>query len=124
MKHRKHPEPATPDNKYQSFWGRWSRWCSLFPEVDDFSARPEHEILFFVAMVQSNDSFSVIKSFFYAKHFHNVAGLPDSTKTSTLSYIMDAAKKTCSRPKRKKHPVETVHIRKIHNPQREGHEPY
>ena len=66
-------------------------------------------------MEQSNESYSCIESVFYAiKHFHNVSGQADPTESSIMSYVMDAANRTCSRPINKKKPLQPDHIRSIH----------
>ena len=102
--------------KYQCYFNKWSNWCQLFTEVSAIPAQSSHVLLFMVSLIQSDESFSVIESVFYAiKHFHNLGGLPDPTEAVLVSYVLDAAQRICHRPKKKKQPIVIEHIKKIHD---------
>ena len=101
--------------KYETYFNRWSKWCSGFEEVVVFPARDIHVVLFIVSLIQSRESYSVIESCFYAiKHAHKIGNLDDPTSSSLTRYALEAAKRTCSRPVRKKEPITPDHIKRIH----------
>ena len=109
---------ARADNtlsKYQSYFNKWLSWSSNFDEVDSFPAQTIHVALFLVGNIQAGESYSVIESCFYSiKHYHNIAMQLDPTFSNLISYIMDAAKRICHRPKKKKQPITAIHIKQIY----------
>ena len=71
-------------------------------------------ILFIVSLIQAGDSFQVIESVIYAiKHFHNLSGEEDPTNTKLMKLTVDAAKRLCSKPTRKKLPLTANNIKDI-----------
>ena len=81
-----------------------------------FPAESRYVVLILVSLIQFGESFSVIESVFYAvKHFHNVASQPDPTSSSLIEYVLDAAKRICHRPKKKKQPITPDHIQRIYD---------
>ena len=71
-------------------------------------------ILFIVSLIQAGDSFQVIESVIYAiKYFHNLSGEEDSTNTKLMKLTVDAAKRLCSKPTRKKLPLTASNITDI-----------
>jgi len=92
--------------KYQTYFNKWLNWCSQFDEVKAFPAENRYVVLFLVSLIQLGESFSIIESVVYAiKHFHNIASQPDPTCSSLADYVLDAAKRICFRPKKKKQPI-------------------
>ena len=110
---------ARADNtlgKYETYFNKWSKWCSQFEEVSPFPGESRHFVLFLLSLIQSSETYAVIESTWYAvKHFHNIASQPDPTRSQLADYVLDAAKRLCCRPKRKKQPITPEHIRMIHN---------
>jgi len=101
--------------KYECYFKRWSTWCDIFKEIDDFPAQSIYVALFLTSLVQQNESFSVIESVFYAiKHFHVVASVPDPTSSNLTRYILEAAKRICDRPTRKKEPLTFANLMDIY----------
>ncbi|XP_066916744.1 integrase/recombinase xerD homolog [Clytia hemisphaerica] len=101
--------------KYATYFKRWSNWSAKFDEVVEFPAKDVHVVLFFVSLIQSGISFSVIESCFYAiKHTHNVNNQPDPTDSVLASYALEAAKRTCFKPVTKKLPITPEHIKRVY----------
>ena len=101
--------------KYATYFKRWSNWSSKFDEVITFPARDIHVVLFFVSLIQSGTSFSVIESCFYAiRHAHNIGNQPDPTDSALVNYALEAAKRTCSRPVTKKQPITPEHLKSVY----------
>ena len=107
---------AQADNtvsKYESYFKKWLSWSSNFQEVQSFPVQMLHMASFLVGCIQRGESNSSIESCFYSiKHYHNIALQPDPTCSTLISYIMDAAKRICHRPKKKKQPITADHIRR------------
>ena len=69
-----------------------------------------------VSLIQNGETYDVIESCHYAiKHFHNIAGKRDPTDTKLNDYVLDTAKRTCRRQRKKKHPITKDIIVKIFN---------
>ena len=101
--------------KYETYFNKWKKWCLKFPEVDSIPAKNEHVILYLISLIQTGDSYSTIESTIYAiKHFHNVAALDDPTNSKLIDYVLDAAKRLCHQPTKKKSPITPDHIHKIY----------
>lgn len=101
--------------KYKLYYERWSEWCQLFEEVQEFPARAEHVTLFIASLVQDGETYPVISSCCHSiKHFHLIANKPDLCDNKLTTYIMEAAKRICHQKVQKKKQITGDHLQRVY----------
>ena len=71
--------------------------------------------LFMICLIQIGESYNVIESSNYTvKHFRNISVKPDPTNLTLTGYLLEAAKRLCHRPTKKKQPIKSDHVHNIY----------
>ena len=103
------------NKKYDSYFNRWSKWSTQFSEIQVLPAKSIHVALFLVSLIQQEESLSIIESCVYAiKRFHGISSFEDPCATALCRNILEAAKITCERKKRRKEPFKVCNLKDIY----------
>lgn len=99
---------------YESHFKRWIQWCKSMNIEQTFPALDFHVALFLGYLIQNGSSVSVIEGVYYSiKWLHDMSDTKNPCDTKIVSFMLDAARKTCGAPVQKKKPITADMIVKL-----------
>ena len=82
---------------------RWKKWALKYDEISIFSPKSFHVALYLIHVMQNANSPAVVElAKFSLAWGHKMAGLPDPTKDSCISCVIECAKRKLGGKKQKK----------------------
>jgi hypothetical protein len=104
------------NKKYNRGFERWQSWSSKFKEVTVLPASGIYLSLFFIQLIQTCVSVSIIDECHYGITWvHKLTGFDDPCKFPIVSEILEAAKRILSEPVRKKEPINPENMLMLFN---------
>ncbi|CAC5382734.1 unnamed protein product [Mytilus coruscus] len=101
------PRAKSTVDKYSCGFKRFAKWTEKYREITCILPCKEIYVgLYLQNLIESANHFSIIESAFYSIRWaHNLAGVKNPSDSDLISSIVESARRTLSRPIKKKEPV-------------------
>ena len=101
-------------NKYERGWRGWKNWSAFKEEILTCPGGPFYVLIYLISLIFSNGTKgAIINAFCGIRWGHHLAGFQSPTDHSTVKMAFEGAQRLCSKPTKKKDPIQTEMVKSL-----------